>query len=117
MYGNRIYELKICLFFGARAPHLARAYSLSRFLDYAQQRTTVSTTPLDEWSARHRDFHMQHTTLTTNIHTPGGIRTQISAGERLQTYAKFVILQGLICVWPLRGYLNVFYEGNCPALI
>ena len=27
----------------------------------------------------------QHTTLTTNIHARGGIRTHISAGERPQT--------------------------------
>jgi hypothetical protein len=31
-------------------------------------------TPLDEWSARRRDLYL--TTHTTNIHAPGGIRTQ-----------------------------------------
>ena len=53
---------------------LARASSLSRFLDHIR-RITVGRTPLDEWSARRRDL-WQHTTLTTHRHPcPGGIRT------------------------------------------
>ena len=28
------------------------------FLDHTQRRTTVGRTPLDEWSARHRDLHL-----------------------------------------------------------
>jgi hypothetical protein len=38
--------------------------------------TTVSRTPLDEGSARHRDLHLttQHP-QETNIHAPGGFRT------------------------------------------
>jgi hypothetical protein len=52
------------------------ASSFTRFLDHTQRRTTVGRTPLDEWSARRRDFYLttQHT-QQTNIHTPGGIRT------------------------------------------
>jgi hypothetical protein len=37
--------------------------SFTRFLDHTQRRTTVGRTPLDEWSARHRDFYTKtHTT-------------------------------------------------------
>ena len=32
-----------------------RASSFPRFLDHTRRRTTVGRTPLDEWSARHRD--------------------------------------------------------------
>jgi len=28
------------------------------FLDHTQRRTTVGRTPLDEWSARRRDFYL-----------------------------------------------------------
>ena len=45
------------------------------FLDHTQRRTTIGRTPLDEWSARRRDLYL--TTLTTNIHDAGGIRTHI----------------------------------------
>ena len=46
------------------------------FLDHTQRRTTVSRTPLDEWSARGRDLYLttQHS-QQTNIHALGGIRT------------------------------------------
>jgi len=47
--------------------------SFVRFPDHTRL-TTVGRTPLDEWSARRRDL-WQHTTLTTNIHARGGIRT------------------------------------------
>ena len=51
-------------------PTWAMASSFMRFLDHIQRRTTVGRTPLDEWSARRRDF-WQH----TDIHAPGWIRT------------------------------------------
>jgi len=38
---------------------------------------TLGKTPLDEWTARHRDLYWRHTTRTTNIHAPAGIRTRI----------------------------------------
>jgi hypothetical protein len=55
------------------------AFSLlvfSRFLDHTQRRTTVGTTPLDEWSIRRRDLYLTTHNTQTNIHAPGGIRTQ-----------------------------------------
>jgi len=59
----------VCLFvylfvFGAAAPQWARAFSFTRFLDHTQRRTTVSRTPLDEWSARRRDLNL----TTHNTH-------------------------------------------------
>jgi len=47
------------------------------FLDHTQRRTSVGRTPLDEWSARHRDLYLK-THNTHNRQTsmpPGGIRT------------------------------------------
>jgi hypothetical protein len=35
-----------------------RASSFTGFLDHTQRRTTVGRTPLDKWSARHRDFYL-----------------------------------------------------------
>jgi len=82
--------------FGATAPQWAMASSFTRFLDHTQRRTTVSSTPLGEWSARRTDLYLtthnthnrqtsvgllwtsdqpvaqtstwQHTTLTTDRH-------------------------------------------------
>jgi len=74
---------------GAKAPQWTRASWLSRFLDYKQRRTTVATTPLDEWSARRRDLYLT-THNTTDINAPSppvGFEPTISAGERPQTYA------------------------------
>ena len=47
-------------------------------LDHTQRRSTVGRTPLDEWSARRRDLLPDNTrhSQQTNIHAPGGIRTQ-----------------------------------------
>ena len=62
--------------------------SFLRFLDHTQC-TTVGRTPLDEWSARHRDLYL----TTQNTHNRQtsmpvvGFKTTISAGERRQTYA------------------------------
>ena len=63
--------------------------SFLRFLDHTQRRITVGRTPLDEWSARRRDFYL----TTHNTHNrqtfmpPVGFEPTISAGERPQTYA------------------------------
>ena len=65
------------------------ASSFLRFLDHTQWGTTVSKTPLDEWSARRRDLNL----TTYNTHnrqtpiTPVGLEPTISAGRRPQTYA------------------------------
>jgi len=46
------------LFLAPTAPQWARASSFTRFLDHTQRRSTVSRTPLDEWSARRRDLYL-----------------------------------------------------------
>ena len=48
------------------------------FLNHTQRSTTVGRTPLDEWSAPRRDLYLTNTrhSQQTNIHAPGGIRTQ-----------------------------------------
>jgi hypothetical protein len=59
-------------------------------LDHTQAHTTVDRTPLDEGSARRRDFYVTTQTLyKTNIHAHGGIQTYDSsklsvAGLRLR---------------------------------
>ena len=60
-----------------------------RFLDHTQRRTTVGTTPLDEWSARRRDLYLTtHNTHNRQTSTPpAGFEPTISASERLQIYA------------------------------
>jgi len=75
--------------FWHNSPQWARASSLMRFLDHTRQHTTVSRTPLDEWSPRRRDFYLT-THNTHNRHTSMtlvGFEPTISAGEQLQTYA------------------------------
>jgi len=42
----------------------ARAFSVTRFLDHTQRRTTVDMNPLDEWLARSRDLCL----TTRNTH-------------------------------------------------
>ena len=67
---------------GAGPPHS------QGFLDHTR-RTTVSRTPLDEWSARRRDLYLK----THNTHRkqtsmlPVGFKPTISAGKLPQTYA------------------------------
>ena len=62
---------------------------LSFFRDHTQRHTTVCRTPLEGWSARHRDLYL----TTHNTHNrqtsmpPAGFEPTISAGERPQTYA------------------------------
>ena len=75
--------------FRHNSPQWAMASSFTRFLDHTQRRTTVSRTPLDEWSARSRDFYL----TTHNIPhrqtsmPPVGFEPTTSAGERPQTHA------------------------------
>jgi hypothetical protein len=62
--------------------------SFMRFLDYKQRRATVSTTSLDEWSARRRGLYL----TTHNTHNrktsmpPMGFEPRTPASERPQTY-------------------------------
>ena len=56
------------------------------FLDHTRRRSTVGSTPLDEWSARRRDLYLT-THDTHNRQTsmpPVGFEPTISAGERPQ---------------------------------
>jgi hypothetical protein len=59
------------------SPQWARASSFTRFLDHTQRRTTVSRTPLNEWSARRKDLYLttHNTQQQTDNHAPGGNRT------------------------------------------
>ena len=82
--------LNTYIFFPWRCgPTRSMASSFLRFLDHTQPRITLGTTPLDERSARRRDFYLK----THNIHNrqicmpPVGFEPTISAGERPQTYA------------------------------
>jgi hypothetical protein len=46
------------------------------FLDHVKRCAAVGTSPLYEWSARHRDLYLTtHDTQQTNIHARGGIQT------------------------------------------
>jgi len=69
-------------------PQWAMATSFTRFLDHTQRRTTVSKTPLYEWSARRRDLYLK-THNIQNRHPsplhPVGFEPTTSAGECLQT--------------------------------
>ena len=73
----------------ALQPNAGMASLFLRFLDDTQRRTTVGSTPPDEWSVRRRDLYL----TTHNIHNrqtsmpPAGFEPTISAGERPQTYA------------------------------
>jgi len=79
----------IPFFLWCESPQWAMATSFFRFLDHTQRRITVGRTPLDEWSARHRDPYL----TTHNTHnrqtsmSPVGFEPTISAGERQQTHA------------------------------
>jgi hypothetical protein len=81
------YHLFVCFWYDC--PHWSRASSFTRFLDHTEQRTTVGRTPLDEWSARHRDLYLtKHNTHNRLTSMPLVVfETKISAGERPQTYA------------------------------
>jgi hypothetical protein len=59
----------------------------ARFLDHTQRRTTVSRTPLDEWSVRRKDLYLTTATTLTTSMPPVGFEPTISAGERPKTYA------------------------------
>ena len=54
------------------------------FLDHTKRRSTVGRTPLDELSARRRDFYLTtHDTHNRQISMPPvGFEPTISAGER-----------------------------------
>jgi hypothetical protein len=63
-------------------PKHAMASSFLKILDHTQQSTTMGRTPLDEWSARHKDLYL----TTHNTHNRETSMPAISAGERPQTH-------------------------------
>jgi hypothetical protein len=62
LYGNIVFLICLEFCFWRNSfpppPHWARASSFIRFLDHTQRRTTVSRTPLDQWSARRRSPYL-----------------------------------------------------------
>jgi hypothetical protein len=68
---------------------LASSFTGFVFLDHTQRQTTVGRTPLDEWSARRRDFYLtKHNVHNRKTFTfPVEFEPTISAGERPLTYA------------------------------
>jgi len=75
--------LFVCLFLAQQTP-VGTASSFTRFLDHTR-RTTVGRTPADQLVAETSTW--QQTTFNRlHIQGSGGIRTQIPAGERPQTY-------------------------------
>jgi hypothetical protein len=64
------------------------ASSFLRILDHTQRRSTVGTTPLDEWSASRKDLYLTtHDTHNRQLSMPlVEFEPTISAGKRPQTY-------------------------------
>jgi len=112
---NAIFCLYILIdknfFFSATAPQWATASSFNRFLDHTQQHTTVSRTPLEEWSARRRDLNpTTHNTHNRQTSMPlVGFETTISAGEQPQSYALDRAATGIghmyICIYERSSHL------------
>ena len=77
----------IFFFYGAAAqrvpwpPHCCWGFLIT------QRRTTVSRTPLEEWSARRRDLTTHNTPNRQISMPPAEFEPTISAGERPQTYS------------------------------
>ena len=71
------------------------------FLDHTQRRTTVGRTPLDERSARRRDFYLTtHDTHNRQISMPPvGFEPTISAGERPQAahLLRYLSVVSVVC--------------------
>ena len=59
--------------------------------------TTLGSTPLDEWSARHRDLYLttHNNRKKQDIHTPGRIRTTIPESKRPHTHALDHVVTGM----------------------
>jgi len=91
--------------FWRNIPQSARPSSFTRFLDHTWRRTTVSRTPLDEWSARRRDLYV----TTHNTHNrrtsmpPAGFEPTISGGEWLHTQTFDRVATGTSILCYIRG--------------
>jgi len=87
----------IFYFLWCRGPTRAKASSALRSLDHIQRRTTVDTSPLDEWSARRRDLYL--TTCNTQKRETSmftaGFKPTISAGERPQIHGLYRAASGI----------------------
>jgi len=70
-------------------PTRAMTSSWMEFLDHTQRHTILGRTPLDEWSARHRDLHLKmYNTHKKQTSTPlAGFEPTFPAGERPQAHA------------------------------
>jgi hypothetical protein len=71
------------------SPIWAWASSFRRGFTITLRHTTLGRTPLDEWSARHRDLYLTtHNTHNRQTSTPpAGFKPAIPVSERLQTHA------------------------------
>ena len=97
-------DMFVCLFvFGATA----RVSSFARFLDHTQRHVTVGRSPLNEWSARRRDFYLttHNTRNRQHIHAHGGIRTH-NLSRRATT------LTGTLC----KSYVEIMRYRNIRSL-
>ena len=72
------------------------------FLDHTQRRSTVARTPLDEWSARRRDFYL----TTHDTHNP---RSQQASGPAAR------LLRSWVRIPPGHGYLSVVSVVCCQV--
>jgi len=61
-------------FFVALRPKSGHGLYCLKFLDNTKRRNIVDRTSLYKLAACCGDFYLQNTTLTTKIHSPGGIR-------------------------------------------
>jgi len=68
-------------------PNAGHGPSFLRFLDYTWWHTTISRTPVDEWSAGQRDLYLTPYSTQQMPMTPVWFEPTISAGEQLQVYA------------------------------
>ena len=91
------------------SPQWVMASSFTRFLDHTQWRTTIDKTPLDELSARRRDFYLTtHNTHNSQTSVPFvGFEPTIPAGERPQTYVLDRAVTGTGTVWCTDYYCRV----------
>jgi hypothetical protein len=88
-YFTQFHKLYSFRFLWRNSPQWTMPSSLSRLHDHTQTHTTIGRTPLDEWSARRRDFYLTTTqhSQERDIHAPGGIRTRNPSKRALQTHA------------------------------
>jgi len=79
-----VHYIKYFFFLWCCGPTRVMASSFLRFLDHIQRCVTVGRTPLDEWSARHRDLYLttHDTRHRQTSMAPAGFEPTIPASER-----------------------------------